>query len=138
MRYMLDTCALIHLTQDYDYLSLEVQKIIEDYENNLCVSIESIREIIIAFRCKGLGRRKWGTETDIIYSILNEFFIDILPLSKEQIVTYGKLQINLAEDHRDPSDHIIIAHAITNRMPLISCDRKFHFYTRQGLDLITY
>lgn len=25
---MLDTCALIHLTQDYDYLSLEVQKII--------------------------------------------------------------------------------------------------------------
>lgn len=28
MRYMLDTCALIHLTQDYDYLSLEVQKII--------------------------------------------------------------------------------------------------------------
>ena len=135
---MLDTCALIHLTQDYDYLSLEVQKIIEDYENNLCVSIESIREIIIAFRCKGLGRRKWGTETDIIYSILNEFFIDILPLSKEQIVTYGKLQINLAEDHRDPSDHIIIAHAITNRMPLISCDRKFHFYTQQGLDLITY
>lgn len=138
MRYMLDTCALIHLTQDYDYLSLEVQKIIEDYENNLCVSIESIREIIIAFRCKGLGRRKWGTETDIIYSILNEFFIDILSLSKEQIVTYGKLQINLAEDHRDPSDHIIIAHAITNRMPLISCDRKFHFYAQQGLDLITY
>lgn len=39
-------------------------------------------------------------------------------------------------DNTYPSDHIIIAHAITNRMPLISSDHKFKFYTKQGLDLI--
>lgn len=135
---MLDTCALIHLTQDYELLSAEVQSIIEDYENSLCVSVESIRELIVAYRCKGLGRKVWRNETEIVCSIQDEFFIDILPLQKEHIVTYGKLLINYEEEHNDPSDHVIIAHAITNKMPLISCDRKFVFYTKQGLDLISY
>ena len=36
----------------------------------------------------------------------------------------------------DPSDHVIIAHAITNRMPLVSSDRKFKFYEDQGLELV--
>ncbi len=39
-------------------------------------------------------------------------------------------------DHRDPSDHIIISHAMTLKMPLISSDTKFGFYAKQGLDLI--
>ena len=33
-------------------------------------------------------------------------------------------------------DHMIIAHAITNRMPLISSDQKFKFYEKQGLELV--
>ena len=36
------------------------------------------------------------------------------------------------------SDHIIISHAITERLPLISSDLKFPFYRKQGLDLIEY
>ena len=50
--------------------------------------------------------------------------------------TYAHMELNLAEDHRDPSDHVIIAHAINNHMPLISSDRKFKFYEQQGLELI--
>ena len=57
-------------------------------------------------------------------------------MGEEQLGTYARLEINKAEDHKDPSDHIIIAHAITNRMPLISSDHKFKFYTKQGLDLV--
>ncbi len=138
MRYMLDTCSLIHLTQDYELLSHEVQNIIEDYENSLYVSMESIRELIIAYRCKGLGLKTWEKESDIINSIEDDFQINILPIQKEQMQTYANLEINTIQDHRDPSDHVIIAHAITNKMPLISCDRKFEFYTRQGLELISY
>ena len=37
------------------------------------------------------------------------------------------------QDHNDPSDHVIIAHAITNRIPLITDDGKFDFYRNQGL-----
>ena len=40
---------------------------------------------------------------------------------------YARLQINEAQRHYDPSDHIIIAHALCNGMPLISDDDKFPF-----------
>ena len=36
----------------------------------------------------------------------------------------------------DTSDHVIISHAITNRIPLISDNGKFDFYRNQGLELI--
>ena len=35
-----------------------------------------------------------------------------------------------------PSDHVIIAHAITEHLPLISSDTRFDFYRKQGLDMI--
>ena len=138
MRYMLDTCAVIHLMTDYQSLSKNIHHIFESYDTQLHISSESIKELIIAYRSKGLWHKKWKKELDIIHSVANDFQIEILPVGKHEMQTYANLHINLAEDHRDPSDHIIIAHAITNRMPLISCDRKFHFYTQQGLDLITY
>ena len=50
--------------------------------------------------------------------------------------TYANLQINKAQDHKAPSDHVIIAHAITEHLPLITDDGKFGFYKNQGLDLI--
>ena len=45
---------------------------------------------------------------------------------------------NEAMDHRDPSDHVIISHAITEHLTLLSSDEKFPFYRNQGLDLIEY
>ena len=53
-------------------------------------------------------------------------------------MTYACLLPNEAENHKDPSDHLIISHAMTNKMPLISRDRKFQYYKAQGLDLIYY
>ncbi len=50
--------------------------------------------------------------------------------------TYSRLRLNMLKDHKDPSDHVIISHAITENLPLISDDGKFDFYKRQGLDLI--
>ena len=50
--------------------------------------------------------------------------------------TFAHLTTNEAQGHTDPSDHIIISHALTERMPLISSDRLFAFYRKQGLDLI--
>ena len=38
----------------------------------------------------------------------------------------------------DPSDHVIISHAITERIALLSSDTRFWFYRDQGLDLIDY
>lgn len=40
------------------------------------------------------------------------------------------------DDHRDPNDRMIIAQAISDKIPLVSSDRKFIRYERYGLDFI--
>ena len=44
--------------------------------------------------------------------------------------------VEAAAKHTDTSDHLIIAHAITEHLPLISSDGKFDFYCKQGLNFI--
>jgi len=72
----------------------------------------------------------------LVNSIENEFYISILPLKKEHMMTYSRLRLNKAQGHKDPSDHVIISQALTEHLPLISSDTRFPFYRKQGLDLI--
>ena len=67
-----------------------------------------------------------------------EAMVDILPISERTMFTYSRLTLNEAQDHRDPSDHVIIAHSITEHITLLSSDQKFPFYRNQGLELIEY
>lgn len=136
MRVLIDTCIFIHLATDHDLLSNDVLALIEDYDNTVCISAETVRELIIQFNKGKLVSKFWKSSHEMIDSIKNEYFINILPLKEEHMTTYSELRINTAQDHNDPSDHVIIAHAITEHLPLISEDGKFEFYKKQGLDLI--
>ena len=136
MRLLLDTCIVVYMALEPDRLSSDILYMIEDYDNQLYVSAESVKELIVAYRRKGLGRKIWKTEEDIMAMIKEYLCIEILPIREEHIRTYARLTINENQGYFDPSDHIIIAHAITERMPLISSDHKFDFYIPQGLDYI--
>ena len=119
-----------------DRLSADVSAILEDNDNTICLSVESERELIVSFNNGGLVSTNWNTAKEMIDSIANEYYIQVLPLQEESMKTYSQLELNKLQDHRDPSDHVIISQAITMRMPLISSDGKFEFYRNQGLDLI--
>ena len=136
MRLLLDTCIVIYIALEPDELNQDIWSMVQDYDNQLYTSMESVKELIVAFRRKGVGRRLWKKEDDIISYIKDELNIGILPIHEEHIHTYARLTINEAQGHNDPSDHIIIAHAITERLPLISSDHKFDFYMSQGLNYI--
>lgn len=136
MRVLLDTCIFIHLATDKELLSKDVLSVIDDYDNTLFVSAETIRELIIQFNNGKLVSKFWKTADEMVDSIKNDYYISILPLKEEHMRTYSNLRINTAQDHKDPSDHVIIAHAITEHLPLITEDSKFEFYKNQGLDLI--
>lgn len=73
---------------------------------------------------------------EMVAAIEDEFYVKILPLKKEHMMTYAHLETNETQGHKDPSDHVIIVHAITEHLPLISSDTRFWFYRSQGLDLI--
>lgn len=136
MRYMLDTNIFLFMVGDRSRLSHHVEKIVFDPYDTLCMSIESVREIIIKQREKDFEGKRWPDANTLIHDIQNTFAISILPTDLNVMRTLFSLKLNTAQEHRDPFDHIIISHAITCRTPLISSDHKFPFYTAQGLNLI--
>lgn len=138
MRLMLDTCAIIDLLTDMETLGKGAMALIDDPENVLFASAESMRELVVHFNNKRLLNRYFKTSTDVLKAVETELDIEFLPVRRNVGYQYSRLTINEAEDHRDPSDHMIISHAITERMPLLSSDTRFPFYREQGLDLIEY
>lgn len=136
MRVLIDTCIFIHLAIDRDQLSDDVLSILTDYDNTICMSAETPRELIIQYNNGKVVSKFWKSAQQMLDAIKDEFFINILPLQEEHMRTYANLKLNVAQDHKDPSDHVIIAHAITEKLPLISDDGKFEFYREQGLDFI--
>ena len=136
MRILIDTNIFLYKVSDIDSLSSDVQMMLDDYSNIICMSAESLRELVVLFNNGKIVTKTWKTAPEMLRSITNEYFIDVLPLDANVMDTYSRLRLNTAQDHRDPSDHVIISHAITIGIPLISSDRKFPFYSSQGLELI--
>ena len=117
-------------------LTRDVCSCLEDPENLKYLSIVSLQELITAFRTKKLLSDVWKTESEMISFVLNDPSVEIDNADVNVIRTLAALQINEAQDHKDPFDHIIIAQAISHKMTLVSSDKKFPFYRRQGLRLI--
>ena len=128
--------AMMRLKTDPEYLSRDVLSLLKEPDTLLYISAESVRELIVGYRNKGLCSKRWKTVEAMVAAIENEFYVQILPVKKEHMETYARMEINEAQGHKDPSDHVIIAHAITEHLPLISSDTRFWFYRNQGLDLI--
>ena len=136
MRYLIDTNIYIYLSTDKDMLSTDVVTMFSEPDAILCVSAESVRELIVAYNNKGWGNRRWKTAEDMVTAIEKDYYVEILPIQKDVMQTYSRLRINNTMNHKDPSDHVIISHAMTLKMPLISSDTRFPYYKRQGLDFV--
>lgn len=132
MRYLIDTNIFIYYAIDPQQISRDVVSILGDYENLIYISNESLRELIVHYNNKSLLRKYWKSKEDMLRAITDEFGFQILPLTPDVMYTYGKMNLY----HSDPSDHVIIAQAITMKMPLISDDNKFPPYCNEGLELI--
>ncbi len=138
MRILLDTCVIIDWLTDSDSFDHDVWDILNDPDNRLYISAETQRELVVSFNNKRFLTKFWKTPEEMLLSIKQEADIDTLPITEQTMFTYARLQINELQNHRDPSDHVIISHAITERLTLLSSDQKFPFYRSQGLDLIEY
>ena len=138
MRLLLDSCAVFDLLTDMDNLGKGALDLIEDPEVQLFASFETMREIVVHFNNKELLSKRWKRAEDVVRFVEDELDIEFLPLRRQVGYTYSRLRLNEAMDHRDPSDHVIISHAITEHLTLLSSDQKFPFYRDQGLDLIEY
>ena len=138
MRLLLDTCVIIDWLTDPDSIGDEVWDIINEPRCKLYVSAETARELIVSFNNKNLLPKYWKTAEEMLLAMKEEALVDILPISEPTMFTYSRLRINEAQDHKDPSDHVIISHAITEHLTLLSSDTRLPFYRNQGLDIVEY
>ena len=70
------------------------------------------------------------------YLLDTNVMIDLLNDDEEHYKTFVNMEWNWAEKHTDTTDILIVAHAITEKTPLISSDGKLDYYKKQGLNLI--
>lgn len=134
MRYLLDTCIMLYMVRDTGEMSSDVEAVVNDYGNQLYICAASIREIVAAWYKYEDMRRNWKSPEDVVQELTDQLGIQVLYPQREHYETFIHLQRNVAEKHTDTTDHLIIAHAITEKMTLISSDTKFDFYCNQGLD----
>ena len=136
MRLLLDTNIYVYMVSDMDALTRDVRAVLEDAENLKYLSIISLQELIIAFRTKGLLSNVWKSESEMVEFVLHDPSVVVDNIDEHVIRSFAELEINEAQEHKDPYDHIIIAQAMSHRMTLVSSDTKFPFYCKQGLQLI--
>ena len=61
MRYLIDTNIFVYLALDIEMLSRDVKAILEEPDTLLYISAESVRELIVGYRNKGLCSKRWKT-----------------------------------------------------------------------------
>ena len=131
MRYLLDTNILIYILGDSASLSTETQDIINNSNNLLFTSAINILELVQLYNVGKIKSKIYKSAAELTKAIEKDYYIEILPFSKSQCTTLSTLRI--ASLHNDPFDHAIISHAITDKLNLISSDKKFTDYKSQKL-----
>ncbi|MDR1331546.1 MAG: type II toxin-antitoxin system VapC family toxin [Tannerella sp.] len=134
MRYLIDTNIFMFHTLAHDKLGDDVLDILKDYGNIIHISSESVKELIHVFQNGRIKTRRWKRPEDILHCIKEELGFTINYVKEEHLFTLSRLEP--VAGHNDPTDRLIIAQAVTERMPLISSDRKFEAYRKQHLEFI--
>ena len=130
----MDTNILIFvLMQDDDNLSRDVKIILNDYSNLFYVSTIAVQELIQVYKSGDIRDKDYKTVVALLDAI-EESGIEIIPVNKRHLFRYAALEA--VEGHKDPNDHILIAQAISDKIPIISSDHKFKEYKGQGLSLV--
>ncbi|WP_151087727.1 type II toxin-antitoxin system VapC family toxin [Hymenobacter baengnokdamensis] len=125
MKYLLDTNALIALGTNFSALSPTVQAVLTDQRNDFVLSPASLWEISIKVRLGKLDLNGLSLET-FATVIRRKFGIHLLPIKQSQLLYIATLP--KVKDHGDPFDLLIIAQALTENLPVLTSDGKFHLY----------
>ena len=137
-RYYLDTNILIFLgTGDKDSLSDEVISLLKDYTSILYTSTECVKELIYNLLIGKIPTNKKNKNSLTPFNVfewLESMNIQVVPVGKEHLKKFAELP--LYDDHKDPSDRLIIAQAIADKVSLVSSDRKFNRYEKNGLEFL--
>ena len=122
-RVLLDTHALLWFLADDARLGDAARATIENPATTVLASTASLWEIAIKH---SLGKLALARPFDDLFPAqLEANAIDLLPIRPDHLATL----IGLPMHHRDPFDRLLIAQALTERVPLLSRDAAFADYS---------
>ncbi len=123
LRLLLDTHSLIWALEGCPRLSQTARQAIEDLDNEILVSAVSAWEIAIK---TSLGRLR--TPGNLIEAIDHAGFVrrNIGFAEAKQLET-------LPWHHKDPFDRMLVAQALEEGIPIVTCDRQIARYQVQIL-----
>ncbi|WP_017293828.1 type II toxin-antitoxin system VapC family toxin [Geminocystis herdmanii] len=123
MKILLDTHAFILWTLSPEKLSINGLNLIENTDNILYLSIASIWEMQIKISINKLYFD--NPLAEIITNQRNINNIEILTIELEHIWQLNNIPLH----HRDPFDRMLIAQAVTKKIPILSIDSIFNQYS---------
>jgi len=123
MKILLDTHTFVWWNLTPDKLSLNGLNLIDNQENILYLSIASIWEMQIKISINKLHFDNPLPEIITYQRNINN--VQILPIELEHIWQLKNLPLH----HRDPFDRMLIAQAMTEKIPILSIDSIFQNYS---------
>ena len=131
MMYLLDTHTFIWTVLKTDILSSNSREIIFSKNNEIFVSTVSFWEISLKVSIKKFSFEKISIND--LPAMARDMDFTIMDLQENETSTFHELP--LKENHKDPFDRMLIWQAITKNMTLISKDKLFDQYKKDGLKL---
>ena len=125
MRVLLDTVAFLFAIGDPDRLSRKARTVMRDPANQREVSVISLAEIAMK---NAAGKLNLSREDAV--EALSRLQVSMLPYGEAQVFELMTLPVH----HRDPFDRMLIAQALAEDVPVITCDKEFRKY--KGLEVI--
>ena len=119
MRLLLDTVVLIFAVESPERLTKRATTLLQNTENVLELSAISLSEIAIK-----AARGKLKLSAADLHRALEDLDLRILPYTAH----HAFYLFDLPRHHEDPFDRQIIAQAVCEKIPVVTCDEKFGLY----------
>jgi PIN domain nuclease of toxin-antitoxin system len=125
MRLLLDTVTFIWAVTSPERISRRAMSALQNTETVREISSISISEIAIK-----QSRHKLAFDTDKMLTGVQDLRLHALPYTSDHALQL----FQLPHHHTDPFDRMLIAQALSEGIPIITCDEKFEMY--RGLKVI--
>lgn len=132
MKYLLDTHVFLWMLLHTDKLSKKVYNVLEDSGKEIYLSAISLWEIAIKHQLRKLDLG--GVDIRLLPNVAAQSDVKIITPEPYDFITYSELP--LKKEHRDPFDRLLVHTAIRNNLILISKDKKFEQYKKDGLQMM--
>ena len=131
MSFLLDTHTLLWSLFDPERLGEKAAVSIRNPDMTVLVSVVSFWEISLKY---SIGKLDLGNVMpDNFPALVLQSGFDILPLADTDAATFHNLPRKV---HKDPFDRLIIWQAITHKLTLITQDKVFSEYRKNGLHVL--